>query len=421
MVRKIFQKKNSVQNARQLFISILQQSFIQFNLCNKKGDQAEVFDFLYDEETEYGYKMGIRLPVGITVRKVKEEIKNVGESIYCTIRVRQIEGREIELQFSSEGLPSFIEFEVSHPSDSRSLVIPFPSSFGTIQVDLAKDKHTHFLIAGATGTGKTGVLIYLLTMIMLRTKGQVQILIASGKKMSDFSSFRNIPQIQFSKSDKELEGKLGNIIKEGDRRADLMEKYCTTKISELRAILPEETFSPIFIAVDEFARYAEEEEIQDLVTEIAETYRFVDIHLILATQRPDVQTVLKSRVRANILTRIALTTADEANSKIILNVPDAAYLGGVQGRAILYDGQLNEVQVPYVDDIQCEEIMDEFRSVVYDRKRSTNYPIPEEVSSDESGPTVKTRVSRSRKSGRNDQPHLKETIKRLTHPSDSST
>lgn len=414
MIRLGFKKELSVE---QLFIQSIQESFITFGLCSKHDDYVDLFELQKLELKTYGIRVTLTMPVGVCERKIMEVIHDVGESLYCKIKVQKIRGRDYTFDFAFDHLGRVVDFHLQNCSHPDSLLIQFPSFFGNLTIDLHKDQYTHLLIAGATGMGKTGVLLYLLTLIMHQLSGKVQILLAT-VKLSDFVPFRNIPQIQFSNSDAELEAKLEGIIEEGKRRASLMEQYYVSKIDELRLVCPDEELPPIFVVIDEFARYADEKTIQDMVTHIAETYRYVDIHLIIATQRPDVQTVLKARIRANILTRIVLTMADEANSRLILPDGRAAYLGRIEGRAIVYDGEMNEVQVPYIRQSECSLLMNPFRSVTDDTKRSNDYSVPEEVPCDEPGPTGKTGVSRSRKSRKHDQPYLEEIIKGFTHPSD---
>jgi DNA segregation ATPase FtsK/SpoIIIE-like protein len=132
-----------------------------------------------------------------------------------------------------------------------------------------------------------------------------------------------------------------------------------TDAKSVRRIYPEKyhLFQPIFLVVDEYARFAESREVQAAVTELVETAGFVNVHVILASQRPDASTVLRPRIRANLLCRMAFTTADRKNSEVILDREGAEKLGKIPGRGILNDGDAEVVQVPFIDSPDCNDLL----------------------------------------------------------------
>jgi DNA segregation ATPase FtsK/SpoIIIE-like protein len=101
-----------------------------------------------------------------------------------------------------------------------------------------------------------------------------------------------------------------------------------------------------------------------MVTEIVETAGFVNIHVIIASQRPDASTVLRPRIRANLLARMAFTTADRKNSEVILDREGAEKLGKIAGRAILNDGGTDTIQVPFLDAVLCDRLLEPYRREV---------------------------------------------------------
>jgi DNA segregation ATPase FtsK/SpoIIIE-like protein len=133
-------------------------------------------------------------------------------------------------------------------------------------------------------------------------------------------------------------------------------------------------FKPIFLIIDEYARFAESKNIQQMVTEIVETAGFVNIHVIIASQRPDAATVLRPRIRANLLCRMAFTTADRKNSEVILDREGAEKLGKIAGRGMLNDGDIDVIQVPFLDAVKCDELLEPYRKeVVHDEQNTEGY------------------------------------------------
>lgn len=81
--------------------------------------------------------------------------------------------------------------------------------------------------------------------------------------------------------------------------------------------------------------------IIEKINEIGRIGRAYGVHLIICTQRPDVNSVPGS-IKANLDGRIAGHTADNTSSMVVLDTADAAKLPSIPGRFIIRDGGGNE-------------------------------------------------------------------------------
>ena len=92
-----------------------------------------------------------------------------------------------------------------------------------------------------------------------------------------------------------------------------------------------EVLPRIVCIFDEYADFMADKEISKLlelyIKRLGAMARAAGIHLIIATQRPEAK-VVTPVIRSNLPVKIALRTASEADSKIILDRTEAAYLLG---------------------------------------------------------------------------------------------
>jgi S-DNA-T family DNA segregation ATPase FtsK/SpoIIIE len=139
-------------------------------------------------------------------------------------------------------------------------------------------------------------------------------------------------------------------------------------------------FKPIFLIVDEYARFSDSplsKQIHKLVAELVQTAGYVNVHVIISTQRPDARQTLPANIKMGLMTRICFRTADKNNSIVILDEEGAETLPNIKGRAILRDGEKNIVQVPLMEYDTAEEILKPYKKeskpdVKEDDQRPTN-------------------------------------------------
>lgn len=116
----------------------------------------------------------------------------------------------------------------------------------------------------------------------------------------------------------------------------------------------------IIVVIDEMADLMKTfgKEVEPAIVRLAQMARAVGIHLILATQRPEVS-VLTGLIKANINARIALRVANQLNSRIIIDGSGAEALLG--NGDMLFVGsdtaQLKRLQGPFVATHEIEAVV----------------------------------------------------------------
>lgn len=308
--------------------------------------------------------LNLKIPETRDLKALEKLLPNLQQELAALdVKLGNVNGKRVEILFGMRKLEK-INF---HPSLLRedTLQVEFPSAFGSHILDFEDGASCHLLNGGTTRMGKTCFLLYIATTIFLQNKGNLDLYITSAK-LKDYYPFENIPNVRLAKDMEDVEMLLDSILTQYNIRTELLYSSQFRKATDaksIRKLYPSSyhLFKPIFLIIDEYARFAENKQIQSDITEIVETAGFVNIHVIIASQRPDASTVLKPRIRANLLTRIAFTTVDKKNSEIILDREGAEHLGKIPGRAILIDSDAHTVQVPYLDVVECDELLKPYR------------------------------------------------------------
>lgn len=194
----------------------------------------------------------------------------------------------------------------------------------------------HTLIAGETGSGK-GVLMQslLLQMIALNAPDKLKIYLIDPKMGVDFPWIEHAPHMarDIITDQEEAEMVLELVVREMDRRYELIKEKRVPKISEYNRVVPAEEQLPyIFVIHDEMADWmASSDEyrkvIQQKVTRLAAKARACGIHVIMITQRA-AQEAIPPGIRDNLTNRLVLKVAGEAGSMLALGVKGAERLLG---------------------------------------------------------------------------------------------
>jgi len=196
-------------------------------------------------------------------------------------------------------------------------------------------KMVHLLIAGTTGSGKSGCINALISSILLRaTPDQVRMIMIDPKKV-ELSNFDGIPHLlaPVVTNMKQASYVLDNICREMDRRYEVMSRHGSAQnirdLNKKLEKLGEETLPYIMVIVDELAdlMMVAPSEVEDAVIRLGQLGRGAGVHLVVATQRPSVD-VVTGMIKTNIPSRIAFAVSSQTDSRVILDQGGAESLLG---------------------------------------------------------------------------------------------
>ncbi|WP_286219475.1 FtsK/SpoIIIE domain-containing protein [Paraoerskovia sediminicola] len=195
------------------------------------------------------------------------------------------------------------------------------SADGTVDLDLAGGPHT--LIAGTTGSGKSGLLQALVLGLALRYPPDlVSLVLVDFKGGAGFGRCASLPHVVGTVTDLDAGlavRALAGIRAELGRREKVLAEHGAQHVDDL----PRGTLPRIVLVLDEFRALADDHpEVLAGIMRVAAQGRSLGMHLVLATQRP--AGAVNAEIRANVTLRIALRTVERSESLDIVDVPDAA-------------------------------------------------------------------------------------------------
>jgi len=241
-------------------------------------------------------------------------------------------------------------------------------SGNAVWTDLARMPHV--LIAGTTGSGKSGCINTILTSTLLRaTPDEVRMILIDPKRI-ELGYYESIPHLLTSvvSSPKEAATVLMNVVAEMDRRYERLSFVRARSLPEANRALRSRGEAPmpyLLVVIDELAdlMMISPQAVEDCVIRLAQKSRAVGVHLVLATQRPSVD-VITGMIKANVPSRIAFAVSSQIDSRVILDTTGAESLLG-QGDMLfkpLGTSRLQRLQGAYVSEEEIALVVEQCRS-----------------------------------------------------------
>jgi S-DNA-T family DNA segregation ATPase FtsK/SpoIIIE len=250
------------------------------------------------------------------------------------------------------------------PADSSPLFVWLGKDVAgdSIGADLAR--MPHLLVAGTTGSGKSGCVNAMLSSILLRaTPHDVRFVLIDPKQV-ELNHYESIPHLltPVITNPRKAATALQNLVREMELRYGMMNLARTRSLIELnkaRAKRDEPPLPYILCVIDELAdlMMVAGADVEEAIVRLAQKARAVGIHLVLATQSPRVD-VITGLIKANVPSRIAFAVSSQTDSRVILDQNGAESLLGKGDMLFMPLGQnrLSRIQGAYVDEDEIAQL-----------------------------------------------------------------
>ena len=241
-------------------------------------------------------------------------------------------------------------------------------------------KMPHILVAGTTGSGKSVTIHSMITSLLYRNGPDDLKFIMVDPKRVELTLYKNIPHLLtpvITDAKKSILA-LKWAAKEMNRRYDILEAESVRDVESYHSnvygnknkksleatrdgiVMPDIDRLPyIVIIIDELADIMSSypRELESAIVRLAQMSRAVGIHLIISTQRPEVN-VITGLIKANIPARVALKVSSQVDSRTILDAGGAEKLLGAGD--MLYssgDAQPERLQSAFISETEVKKVV----------------------------------------------------------------
>ncbi|MDX6608188.1 MAG: segregation ATPase FtsK/SpoIIIE, family [Solirubrobacterales bacterium] len=281
----------------------------------------------------------LRLAPGTKVKKVTELSNDLAYALASTdIRIlAPIPGKQavgVEVPNTRRRIVRLGDIYAGRPEKTSPLVAWLGKGIdgNAVWTDLAKMPHV--LVAGTTGSGKSGCVNAILSSILMQASPNDVRLVLVDPKQVELNHYENVPHLltPVVTSPRLAANVLANLIGEMESRYGIMGQARCRNLAELnraRAKAGEAPLPHILCVIDELAdlMMVSPAEVEDSIIRLAQKSRATGIHLVLATQRPSTD-IITGTIKVNIPARIAFAVSSQTDSRVILDQGGAEALLG---------------------------------------------------------------------------------------------
>ena len=288
----------------------------------------------------------------------------------------------IEVPNTYRAMVSMKEIITQMPNKKHKLYVPVGKDITGVPLSFPICDMPHCLISGATNSGKSVCAnTIILSLLMNYKPSEVRMIMVDPKRV-EMAFYKDIPHLlcPIITDAEKARVALDKLCNEMDKRFTTFSKVSVKNIAsynELMVANNQNKMPFIILVVDEFAELMlckNHNIVEEKIQKLAQLGRAAGIHLILSTQRPDVN-VIPGTVKSNLPCRMTFRLSSLVDSRTVIDVGGAEKLLNNGDMLLLtpdFTG-LRRVQGVYVSDKEITDVVEYCKKQVgpeYDKEFS---------------------------------------------------
>jgi len=317
-------------------------------------------------------------------------------------------GKEVEARYSEEfgfwyivsrssgvrGIPNHVRLSdmlAAFPQSADGLTLPLGMAANGKMIYRSLDRMKSILVGGTIGAGKSNILnVMICALIRRNSPERLWLSLVDLKGGLEFSDYAGIPHLRTDRDvsktgiiehREDVPYLLDWIIEEGERRMSRLKKTGVRDIGRYNQRHRKKPMARWVLVIDEYAdtrMSGDKQEIEKKLTNVAQRFRAVGIHVIACTQYPSAK-VISQDIKIALPAQLAFNCANTYGSQAIIGDGRAFGLQP-EGRFIFNwrEGGI-AIQAPYITDQFIKETVRGAIAGEFDEITDTHDVTPLEV------------------------------------------
>lgn len=282
---------------------------------NKMGDVPKLVNIY---ETDTGKIFSFINPKGLGTHDYNSKDIAIKEFLMCKNVLFEVKEDFLNIQTIDMELPKFVPF-VLPERKSDELIIELGIDEEGKRVNINFSKIHSWLVAGATGSGKSVCIHNILTQLYCNYSYNTEFYICDMKKV-ELNNYRNLKStVEYVDKVEDVERIINELLRVCDERHELFIKHNVKNLQQYnKKVRKHEQLPNIVLCIEEVVRLMNDKVLQNKIAELCFIARSAGIIVLMTIQRCT-RNLMSGDIKASLLGKIGFKTVNKINSQVIMD------------------------------------------------------------------------------------------------------
>lgn len=268
-------------------------------------------------ETDKGNVYSFINPIGMSTKDYENKEIAIKEFLGCKNILFEVKNDFLNIQTIEIELPTIVPF-VLPPKKSDELIVELGINETGERVRINFNKVHSWLIAGATGSGKSVCTHNILTQLYCNYSDNTEFYICDLKK-TELNNYRNLKStIKYTDKIEEVEEIVDELLKISDERHELFIKHNVKNLQQYNRKVKFNKLPSIILCIEECVRLMNNKVLQNKIAELCFIARSAGIIVLMTIQRVT-KNLFSPDIKSSLLGKIGFKTVNKINSMVIMD------------------------------------------------------------------------------------------------------
>ena len=268
-------------------------------------------------ETDSGHIYSFINPIGSSTKDYESKDIAIKEFLGCNNVSFEVKDDFLNIRTIEISLPTIVPF-ILPTRKSDELIVELGINEIGERVRINFNKVHSWLIAGATGSGKSVCTHNILTQLYCNYSDNTEFYICDLKK-TELNNYRNLKStIKYTDKVEEVEEIIDELLKISDERHELFIKHNVKNLQQYNRKVKFNKLPSIVLCIEECVRLMNNKVLQNKIAELCFIARSAGIIVLMTIQRVT-KNLFSPDIKSSLLGKIGFKTVNKINSMVIMD------------------------------------------------------------------------------------------------------